>query len=110
MTEVITDQTPFVDLPAALVEEMLAETREVAQSLLEAFRATKTERSRFRSDLAASGLMLNESAFGYPPLPTTCGVDGSYAIELLLASDLAACAAVAVEGLTPPSAASRQVV
>jgi hypothetical protein len=30
-------------------------------------------------------------------------VDGSYAIERLLSSDLAACAAVAVEGLTPPS-------
>lgn len=99
----VTDQTPFVDLPAALVEEMLTKTGEVAQSLLKAFRAVKTERSRFRSDLAASGLVLNESALGYPPLPTTCGVDGSYAIERLLSSDLAACAAVAVEGLTPPS-------
>lgn len=103
VTDVVTDQTPFVDLPAALVEEMLAETTEVAQSLLEAFRAVKTERSRYRSDLAANGLILNESALGYPPLPTTCGVDGSYAIERLLSSDLAACAAVAVEGLTPPS-------
>ncbi len=99
----VTDETPFVDLPAALVEEMLAETSQVAQSLLKAFQAIKTERSRFRSDLAASGLVLNESALGYPPLPTTCGVDGSYAIERLLSSDLAACAAVAVEGLTPPS-------
>lgn len=99
----VTDQTPFVDLPAALVEEMLAETSEVAQSLLEAFRAVKKQRSRFRAELEDSGLVLNESALGYPPLPTTCGVDGSYAIERLLSSDLAACAAVAVEGLTPPS-------
>jgi len=37
------------------------------------------------------------------PIPTTCGVDGSYAVERLLASDLVAAAAVAVEGLTPPS-------
>lgn len=99
----VTDQTPFVDLPAALVEEMLTETNRVAQSLLEAFRAIRRERSRFRSALAESGLVLNESAFGYPSPPTTCGVDGSYAIERLLSSDLAACAAVAVEGLTPPS-------
>jgi len=103
VAEVVTDQTPFVDLPAALVEEMLAKTSEVAQSLLEAFRAVKKQRSRFRAELEDSGLILNESALGYPPLPTTCGVDGSYAIERLLSSDLAACAAVAVEGLTPPS-------
>ncbi len=99
----VADQTPFVDLPAALIEEMLAETSEVAQSLLEAFRSIKIERSRFRSELMAKGLLLHDSALGYPPLPTTCGVDGSYAIERLLSSDLAACAAVAVEGLTPPS-------
>ncbi len=37
------------------------------------------------------------------PIPTACGVDGSYAIERLLASDLVAAAAVAVEGLPPPS-------
>jgi hypothetical protein len=82
---------------------MLAETGKVAESILETFRAVKTERSRFRSELAASGLVLNESAFGYSLLPTTCGVDGSYAIERLLSCDIAACAAVAVEGLTPPS-------
>lgn len=39
----------------------------------------------------------------YVPVPTTCGIDGSCAIERLLASDLVAAAAVAVEGLTPPS-------
>ena len=47
--------------------------------------------------------MLHESSLGYPPFPTTCGIDGSYAIERLLTVDLVAAAAVAVEGLTPPS-------
>lgn len=37
------------------------------------------------------------------PIPTACGVDGSYAVERLLISDLVAAAAVAVEGLKPPS-------
>ncbi len=39
------------------------------------------------------------------PIPTTCGIDGFYAVERLLASDLVAASAVAVEGLTPPSEA-----
>ncbi|MFY9447022.1 MAG: DNA double-strand break repair nuclease NurA, partial [Dethiobacteria bacterium] len=43
------------------------------------------------------------SELGYPPLPTTCGADGSYAIERLLTVDLVAAASVVVEGLVPPS-------
>jgi hypothetical protein len=35
--------------------------------------------------------------------PTSCGIDGSYAVERLLSTDLAVAAAVAVEGLTPPT-------
>jgi hypothetical protein len=39
----------------------------------------------------------------YPSkVPTTCGVDGAFAVEQLLSLDLVACAAVAVEGLAPP--------
>lgn len=47
--------------------------------------------------------MVAEASLGFPPLPTTCAADGSYAIERLLTADLVAAAAVAVEGLTPPS-------
>ncbi len=95
--------TPFIDLPAALVEEMLAEAGQVAETLFATFRSLRAERERLREALEQHDLLLHESALGYPPLPTTCGVDGSYAIERLLSVDLAACAAVAVEGLTPPS-------
>ena len=38
-----------------------------------------------------------------PANPTSSGVDGSYAIEKLIATDIVAIAAVAVEGLTPPT-------
>lgn len=97
------DQTPFADLPAALVDEVLEETSTVAQELLDSFQNIKNERKSLRSALEASGLLVTESSLGYPPLPTTCAADGSYAIERLLTTDLAAAAAVAVEGLTPPS-------
>ncbi len=97
------EQTPFVDLPAALVEEVLGQTGAIGDLLLTTFRQLKTDRAKYRQGLLDRGLVLNESTLGYPPLPTTCGADGSYAIERLLTADLAAAAAVAVEGLTPPS-------
>src|SRR6266511_1450860 len=97
------DETPFADLPAALVEELLGQTTSVAQELLTSFQQVRNERESLRSQLLESGLVITDSSLGYPPLPTTCGADGSYAIERLLTTDLAAAAAVAVEGLTPPS-------
>ncbi len=98
-----TDQTPFADLPAALVEEVLGQTSAVAEGLLASFQRIRMDREALRSKLTKSGLVISESSLGYPPLPTTCAADGSYAIERLLTTDLAAAAAVAVEGLTPPS-------
>jgi hypothetical protein len=97
------EETPFVDLPAALVEDILGQATFTGDLLIDRFRALKTERQAFRQRLQAQDLVLHESALGYPPLPTTCGTDGSYAIERLLFADLTAAAAVAVEGLTPPS-------
>jgi hypothetical protein len=98
-----TEKTPFVDLPAALVEEVLAQSASAGDILLETFRQVKNDHSEYRQALLDRKLILHESALGYPPLPTTCGTDGSYAIERLLTADLTAAAAVAVEGLTPPS-------
>ena len=94
---------PFADLPAALVEEVLEQTTAVARDLLASFRSVREDRETMRKQLEQSGLLTTESALGYPPLPTTCAADGSYAIERLLTTDLAAAAAVAVEGLAPPS-------
>jgi len=97
------DQTPFAELPAALVEEVLDQTAAVADGLLASFQQIRANRTALRDQLAKSGLVISESSLGYPPLPTTCAADGSYAIERLLTTDLVAAAAVAVEGLTPPS-------
>lgn len=98
-----TDEAPFADLPAGLVEEMLGQTSEIGKLLLQTFQRVKSERENLRKALVDKSLIMSESDLGYPPLPTTCAADGSYAIERLLTVDLAAAAAVAVEGLTPPS-------
>jgi hypothetical protein len=97
------DRTPFVDLPAALVEDVLGQATITGDLLIGRFRDLKKERQRYRRLLKEKELIIHESSLGYPPLPTTCGTDGSYAIERLLFADLIAAAAVAVEGLTPPS-------
>ncbi len=97
------DQNPFVDLPAALVEDILGKATATGDLLTDRFRHLKRERQKYRRFFQAKNLIVHESSLGYPPLPTTCGTDGSYAIERLLFADLTAAAAVAVEGLTPPS-------
>lgn len=98
------DQTmPFADLPAALVEEVIEHTNIVGDELIKSFKQMKDDKEGNRLLLEKSGLLLHESVLGYPALPTTCGTDGSYAIDRLLTIDLIAAASVAVEGLTPPS-------
>jgi hypothetical protein len=98
-----TQDRPFADLPAALVEEVLERTEDIGWTLLDSFREMRDQRTAWRKGLEAAGLLQRESDLEYVPIPTTCGVDGSYAVERLLATDLVAAAAVAVEGLTPPS-------
>lgn len=97
------DPTPFADLPAALVEEVLSQTSDVGDRLLATFSEMRNQRAPLREKLDEHGLVLNEHSLGAPPIPTTCATDGSYAIERLLTIDLVAAAAVIVEGLTPPS-------
>ena len=94
---------PFADLPAGLVEEVLAGATQVGEHLLGDFTRIKQEKAGLRKKLEDARLIGHESDLPSPHIPTTCATDGSYAIERLLAADLAAAAAVAVEGLTPPS-------
>jgi hypothetical protein len=103
MTEQSSDPNPFTDLPGALVEEVMQRTDEVGRALLQSFEHVRSERVTFRTKLRQSGRLARDADLEYPPIPSTCAVDGSYAVERLLTTDLAATAAVAVEGLTPPS-------
>lgn len=93
----------FAELPSALVDDVLQKTTDIAANLVASFQEVKNKRAERRAQLMESGMVITESSLGHPPHPTTCATDGSYAIERLLATDLVAAAAVAVEGLTPPS-------
>ena len=103
MADINPGQTPFTDLPGALVDEVLQRTEDVGQMLLQSFEHVRRERGTIRTQLQKKGFLSRDSELEYPPTPTSCGIDGSYAVERLLTTDLAAAAGVAVEGLTPPS-------
>ena len=93
----------FADLPAGLVEEALEGASQVGAHLLGDFRKMKQDKDKLRKQLESTGIIGHEADLPSPHIPTTCAVDGSYATEQLLAVDLAAAAAVAIEGLTPPN-------
>ncbi len=97
------NQTPFAELPEALVEEMLSKSEQVGDRLYDSFKEIQNNKVNMRKHLQEQNILKQDTEAGYPGIPTTCGVDGSYAVEKLLATDFAACAAVAIEGLTPPS-------
>jgi len=97
------EQTPFAELPEALVEEMLSKSEQVGDKLYDSFKEIQNNRAKMRKQLQDQNIMKHDAEVGYPEIPTTCGMDGSYVVERLLATDFAACAAVAIEGLTPPS-------
>ncbi|HMN15665.1 MAG TPA: hypothetical protein PKD55_25395, partial [Bellilinea sp.] len=74
---------PFAGLPAALVEELLDRTTDVSEELLLAFTEMKLDRHQLRDNLEAQGWLRHESALPNVQIPTTCGIDGAYAIERL---------------------------
>jgi hypothetical protein len=96
-------EQPFAELPEALVEEMLSKSEQVGEGLFNSFKEIQENKEKMRKQLQDRNILKRDSDIGYPEIPTTCGVDGSYAVERLLATDLAACATVAIEGLIPPS-------
>lgn len=96
-------ERPFGELPAALVNEVRQRTGDLGQELLNNFEQISARRQEWREIPEHKGLLRRDAELPYMPIPTTCGADGPYAVERLSANDLVAAAAVAVEGLMPPS-------
>jgi len=97
------NENPFQELPEALVNDLIAQSTQVGDIVYESFQNVQINLKQFRSQLRNANLLKRDVELGYPPIPTTCGVDGSFIIERLLSTDLVTIAAVAIEGLTPPS-------
>jgi hypothetical protein len=95
---------PFGELPEALVEEMLGQCNKLGSNLSASFQKLYDYKADIRSKLNEKKLLHKDSEISIAPAyPTTCAVDGAFAIERLICTDLIAFAGVAMEGLTPPS-------
>lgn len=94
---------PFYQLPDALVEEMLSQSQKIGDFLLNSLSEVNKNKDKYRTELIQTGLLQNYADLPHVSPPTTCGVDGSYVVERLMSTDLVAAAAVAIEGITPPS-------
>jgi len=99
----MSDDRLFGDLPHALVEEMLKKCEEIGRSLISNFEQMRNLKDSIRKTLKNEGLLRNKATLKNQSIPTCCAVDGAYAVEKMLSNDIVAAAAVAVEGLTPPS-------
>lgn len=98
------EEHPFDELPEALVEEMLNQCDNLGDDLSRSFQKLYKQKNNMRKKLKEKNLLRKDTTISVAPShPTSCGVDGSYAIEKLLYTDMVAMAGVAVEGLTPPS-------
>jgi len=97
-------EAPFDELPEALVEEMLDQCDELGENLSKSFQKLYKQKNNMRQKLKEKQILKKDTEISVAPShPTSCGVDGSYAIEKLLSTDMVAIAGVAVEGLTPPT-------
>jgi hypothetical protein len=95
---------PFDELPESLVEEMLSECSCLSGKIVQAFQKLNENKSQLRTRLIENKRLAKDTDYiSTYNFPTTCGVDGSYSIEKMLSTDIIAMAAVAVEGLIPPT-------
>ena len=93
----------FFDLPGALVDELLTKCDPVSTGLYRGFKEILNNRTKFRKILHDQGLLHSDSEINNVSMnPTSCGVDGAFAHQKLISTDITAVAAVAVEGLPPP--------
>lgn len=98
------NEQPFGELPEALVEEMLNQCGKLGSNLSESFQRIYQSKIEMRKKLREKCLLNKDVGISFiHSNPTSCAVDGSFAIERLVYTDLIAFAGVAVEGLTPPS-------
>lgn len=90
---------PFMNIPATMLEEILAKSTQIGDTIFQNIYQIKKEKKNFRDQLVNAHLLGHDNNFKFPKLLTTCGIDGAYAIERLLGTDLLAIGTIGVDGL-----------
>ena len=93
------DSSSFLEIPASLVEQMLQKTNEIGGILQSSMHDINRKREKFRLQLEQIGLLDNDINFRNIKPLVSGGVDGAYAVDRLLGTDLLFAAAVGVEGI-----------
>jgi hypothetical protein len=93
------DSPSFLEIPASLVEQMLQKTNEIGEILQSSMADINRKREKFRLQLEQIGLLDNDINIGNTKPLVSGGVDGAYAVDRLLGTDLLFAAAVGVEGI-----------
>lgn len=88
-----------LELPAGLVEDILRKNDEAGPALVGAIEQVQAARGPAREWLSERK-MIRPGPREDAPVPTACGVDGSYVIDCMLSVSIAACAAVASRALS----------
>ena len=99
--ESASSNTPFLEIPASMMEKMLEKTNEVGIIINDSINNIKRNTAKYRSDLQNLIRRVNNR-----PLSddfSTCGVDGSYVIERLLGTDLLFACALVCQGINSNS-------
>lgn len=93
------DSPSFLEIPASLVEQMLMKTNEIGDILQSSIHDVNCKKEKFRLQLEQVGLLDNDINFRNIRRLISGGVDGAYAVDRLLGTDLLFAAAVGVEGI-----------
>ena len=93
------DSPSFLEIPASLVEQMLMKTNEIGDILQNSIHDINCKKEKFRLQLEQVGLLNNDINFRNIKSLISGGVDGAYAVDRLLGTDLLFAAAVGVEGI-----------
>jgi hypothetical protein len=93
------DSSSFLEIPASLVEQMLQKTNEIGAILQSSIHDINKKRQKFRLQLEQTELLDNDIKFRNIEHIVSGGVDGAYAVDRLLGTDLLFAAAVAVNGM-----------
>ena len=86
-----------------MIEDLMNQADGIGQQYIAQLEAIRAQRDDIRRRMRERGLLANYSDLPIAEEPTTCGIDGARVTERLLATDVVAIAAIAVEGMTPPS-------
>lgn len=90
--------SPFLEIPASMMEKMLDKTGEIGTIINDSIINIRKNKDKFRLKLKDLINKYDNNTNEYFDL-TTCGIDGAYVVERLLGTDLLFSCALVTEGL-----------